>query len=300
MTSTFDRLMVRAEDLKAEHIKFKFEDLSVVTTPKLPMFVFGDVSKAFDISSAGMWFLCYRLGDQLTPDEEAQLWELWKVRHSYPHKFVDAINMYRQFQIDAGDKRDFYILTLVEQHMMSVLTNYNPLFNTEILAWVKGNNLTDNLLWGDVGWESAHFFLKLDTQDDVHVGLHIVNGETGRVAFSYTAFVRTNGGYVYNWPVHAKRRHLSLIGDAKGKLHDALAEISQLKVYDIMRTVRVRDIPDLTITKNYEKIADSITPNMNVIQLMAALSGFENQHGYKGLVKEVLNKAMKTVESLIS
>lgn len=301
--SVFNRTLRKVTDLKAEHIPFKFGELSYAgkylfrAGPVL--FAFGDVKKAFDITRAGMWFLCYRLQDQLDAEDEKNLWKLWEKRETEPQALADEINNFRRFQVFAGDKRDSYILTLIGDNLMSVLTNYNPLYHTEILTWIQDNNLASNLLWADVGTEGAHFYLKLDTQDGVHIGLHIVNGETGRVAFSYTAFVRTDGGYVFDWPVHAKRRHLSLIDDAKSKLGDALAEISQLKVYDMMRSIRVSDIPDLTITKNYEKLADVIAPSMNIIQLMATLSEYENKHGYKLVVRAVLDKAMeKVTESL--
>jgi len=291
----FGDLLNKSVALRAEHVPFRFDNLTAIPVHGEHMFAFEGMDRAFKFTPAGLWFLTYRLSDQLTDQEKNHMVALWEQSKTDPQPFVDMVNEYRAYQICAGDVREDYLITLIGDQCWSILTNYNPLPNEKILTWVADNNLHSNLLWGEVGPEAAHFYLSLNTEDDIHVGLHIVNGETGRTAFSYYAFVRSDN-YTFDWPVHAKRRHLSLLGDAQENLLIALEEIKQLKVYDAMRRVQLREVTGLTALKNYDKIETLLTPSMNVVQMFSMLSEYQNKHGYKMVVKAALDLAMQEVE----
>lgn len=242
----------------------------------------------------GLTYILYRLEDHVDRDEARDLY--LRDRGA----FVEYVNIARKIQEQARWREIGRTLIAAEiaGSLYGLLTNYNPVSNSEVLDMVESAGLESRLSWYkfEAKEMSLYFRSKAVIDNKAAFGLAVRNGETGHVTLGYYLYV-AYGDYVFTFPYAHKRRHLSRVGEAKSDLQAALESVDLIDMDTYMKNHALSEIEKCLSAKKFDKIRLMIAGRRSypIADFVSYLFQQRSVYGLKTVVSEALDKILGAV-----
>lgn len=220
-------------------------------------------------------------------------------------KFVELVNDYRALQeqtIPAEKNRELIAALVDDVDLAGLLTTYNPYSHADVLDLVRSAGFEDSLTAYSVTPREMKLYFKTRQDGPFEYGLLLRNGMTGHVALSYNMYVRSEK-YEYFTAIAGKRKHMSKLDSAVGRIEEAFSEARTIDINNYMENTVDSGLVRNTVLK-YNSSSDKYgilkndilnladQPLINIVRRLHQYTGYK---GYKTLASNILNILFKEI-----